>query len=128
MFGQDLFVYLKPPGVKLDLLRFDGCAVGDEVHLSLDFFLSTQKWVSVMTSEKHDEKEWSFTDEGQTLPWPLTSWKHQHRVVYLDDKSSKIIDDIHFGCAYSWMEGVIYPMLWTTFAIRPARYKKFFQR
>jgi ligand-binding SRPBCC domain-containing protein len=126
-FNRELFLFLKPPGVQLDLQRFDGCAPGDEVHLALNSFGIKQKWVSVMTAEKQDEKEWSFVDEGKLLPWPLINWKHHHRVLYLDDNSSKIIDDITFKCAYPWMEAMMYPVLWSTFAIRPARYRKFFQ-
>lgn len=126
-FNRELFLFLKPPGVKLDLQRFDGCAPGDEVHLALNSMGLKQKWVSVMTAEKQDEKEWSFVDEGKLLPWPLKYWKHHHRVLYLDDNSSKIIDDITFNSAYPWLDALMYPVLWSSFAIRPARYRKFFQ-
>lgn len=126
-FGSELFLFLKPPGLAITLNRFDGCKEGDEVHLVVNSLGLKQEWVSVMTSEMQNEKEWAFIDEGKILPWPLSSWKHIHRVVYLDDKSSKIIDDITYKCRYSWMEGMIYPILWSTFAIRPSRYRKFFQ-
>jgi ligand-binding SRPBCC domain-containing protein len=86
-----------------------------------------QKWVSVITHEMQDSGEWSFVDEGKIMPWPLATWKHHHRVVSLGDNSSKIIDDITFECAHSWMNVFMYPALWLTFAIRPHRYKKFFQ-
>lgn len=126
-FNRDLFLSLTPIGVKVDLVRFDGCSVDNEVHLSLNSLGLKQKWVSVITSEKQNEKEWSFVDEGKLLPWPLATWKHHHRVLYLDDNSSQIIDDISFECVHSWMNAVMYPVLWSTFAIRPARYRKFFQ-
>ena len=127
LFDRDLFLSLTPPGAKINLIRFDGCAPGDEVHLELKALGMTQKWISVMTAEKQDEKEWSFVDEGKLLPWPLLEWKHHHRVLYLDDNSSKIIDDITFKCASPLMEAMMYPVLWSTFAIRPVRYRKFFQ-
>lgn len=127
LFNRDLFLSLKPVGVRMDLVRFDGCSPGNEVHLCLNSMGIKQEWVSVITSEKQNEKEWSFVDEGKLLPWPLASWKHHHRVLYLDDNSSQIIDDITFECVHSWMNALMYPVLWSTFAIRPARYRKFFQ-
>lgn len=126
-FNRELFLNLIPVGVKVDLARFDGCKVHDEIHISVSSMGIKQQWVSVITSEKQNEKEWSFVDEGKLLPWPLASWKHHHRVLYLDDNSSKIIDDITFECVHSWMNALMYPVLWSTFAIRPARYRKYFQ-
>lgn len=126
-FDQKLFLALKPPGVGLNLKRFDGCSPGNEIHLELISLGLTQHWISLVTAEKQDEKEWSFVDEGKLLPWPLASWRHHHRVVYLDDHSSKIIDDITYGCTYSWMNALFFPVLWSVFAIRPSRYRKFFQ-
>lgn len=125
-FNQELFLALKPPVIKLTINRFDGCSPGDEIHLDLNTMGNKQQWISVITEEKQDAKEWSFVDEGKVMPWPLATWKHHHRVVSLGDKSAMIIDDITFGCAHFWMEKLIYPALWFTFAIRPARYRKFF--
>jgi len=126
-FTLDLFLALKPPLVNLDVIRFDGCSTGNEIHLNLTFLHKKQTWVSVITQEKHNDKEWSFIDEGKIMPWPLAKWRHHHRVVSLGDNSSKIIDDITFECMHSWMNVFMYPALWFTFAIRPRRYKKFFQ-
>jgi ligand-binding SRPBCC domain-containing protein len=126
-FNLDLFVALKPPVVNLSVKRFDGCSPGNEVHLDLNTFGMKQKWVSVITEETLTDKEWSFVDEGKFMPWPLGSWRHHHRVVALDDKSSLIIDDITFECVLPWMNIFMYPALWPTFAIRPSRYKKFFR-
>ena len=126
-FNRDLFLSLKPPGVSLNLKRFDGCTAGDEVHLEMNTAGLKQLWISHITKDEQTESEWSFVDEGHKIPWPLKKWRHHHRVVSLDDKSSKIIDDISFECVQSWMNPLMYPVLWSSFAIRPARYKKFFQ-
>jgi ligand-binding SRPBCC domain-containing protein len=126
-FDRDLFLSLTPPGAKVELRRFDGCRKGDEVHLALDLLLTKQSWISLITEDNQDEKEWSFVDEGKILPWPLAKWRHHHRVVSLDERSCKIIDDISFDCLWPWMNAMVFPVLWSTFAIRPRRYKKFFQ-
>ncbi len=126
-FDLKLFRALKPPLVKMFVARFDGCSPGNEVHIELNTLGKKQKWISVITREMQDEKEWSFVDEGKTMPWPLAKWKHHHRVVSLDDNSSKIIDDITYQCVHSWMDMFMYPFLWLTFAIRPSRYKKYFR-
>lgn len=127
-FNRELFLELTPPGVKVELERFDGCSPGNEVHLKIQSFGIGQKWISKITAEKSTEHEWYFIDEGVKIPWPLASWKHTHKVIAVDDKNSKIIDDINFSCTYSWMNPFFYPVLWTSFAVRPSRYQKFFKR
>jgi ligand-binding SRPBCC domain-containing protein len=126
-FNRDLFEALSPPWVKVHLQRFDGCKVSHEVHLEIQNLWMRQKWVSVITAEESNERVWSFTDEGRLLPWPLTFWKHIHRVEILDDNSSLIIDDITFGCRSRVLEVLIFPFLWGTFAVRPRIYKKIFK-
>lgn len=126
-FNVDLFQALKPPLVKLEVKRFDGCSVNDEVHLNLGSFGFQQKWVSVITAEDFSENEWSFIDEGKVLPWPLASWKHHHRVIQLNMDTSLVVDDITYQCKYSWLNGIIYPAMWLSFAFRPQSYRKFFQ-
>ncbi len=102
-------------------------APGNEIHLELTTLGLKQLWRSLITEESQTEKEWSFVDEGKLLPWPLTQWRHHHRVVSLGESSSKIIDDINFECIHPGLNALMYPVLWSTFAVRPARYKKFFQ-
>jgi ligand-binding SRPBCC domain-containing protein len=125
-FDRELFIFLSPPGVKVDLVRFDGCKKGDEVHLHIRSGGLQQEWVSLITEDSHTAQEWSFVDEGKKLPWPLKKWRHHHRVLSTGDKTSKIIDDINFECALG-LSPLMYPILWASFAVRPGRYRKFFQ-
>jgi ligand-binding SRPBCC domain-containing protein len=126
-FNRELFLQLAPPAVGMTLERFDGCSPGNEVHLILNSFGLKQKWISVITAENFTETEWSFIDEGRTIPWPMKSWKHIHQVVSVDENSSMIIDDITFECANKAIDAILYPFLWSSFSIRPDRYKKFFE-
>lgn len=126
-FNEELFAYLKPPGVDVEILRFDGCHKGDEVHLALKILGKEQHWVSLITEEHDSADEWSFVDEGKKTPWPVSKWHHHHRVVKVDEKSCKIIDDIHYECSPAWIGPFAAPALWVSFAIRPYRYQKFFR-
>lgn len=125
-FNRELFLFLSPPGVKVELARFDGCKKGDEVHLEIHSAGLKQSWVSLITENQQTEQEWSFVDEGKKLPWPLKKWRHHHRVLRTGEKTSKIIDDINFECALG-LSPFLYPFLWASFAVRPGRYRTFFQ-
>ena len=126
-FNRALFEALSPPWVSVNLLRFDGCKVSDEVQLEIKSLWMRQKWVSVITAEEETPRSWYFIDEGRVLPWPLKTWKHVHRVEVLDEKSSLIVDDITFGCGNTLIDLLIFPFLWGTFAVRPRIYKSFFK-
>ena len=124
-FSRELFEKLSPPWASADLDRFDGCKKGDEVHLTLKLAGTSQKWVSVMTEASESQDEWFFVDEGKVLPWPLKKWRHKHIVKKINDFESEIIDDISYEAgAFSVL---IYPALWATFRIRPARYRQFYK-
>lgn len=127
-FNERLFSALKPPGFGFTIKRFDGVHKGNEIHLEINLptFLS-RKWVSVVTHEEGSARAWSFVDEGKVLPWPLTRWRHAHWVVKLNEKHSKIIDDIYFECSPAALAPVVRPILWSAFAVRPPLYKKFFK-
>jgi ligand-binding SRPBCC domain-containing protein len=125
-FTKDLFIALSPPFPPFELKRFDGCKTGHEVHIVLRPPGMTQNWVSLITEDKENDSEWYFVDEGKVLPWPLSYWRHKHRVVKVLNDECNIIDEIEYKTSPSWLGPLIYPVLWSTFAIRPSRYKKFF--
>lgn len=126
-FNEDLFTYLKPPGVKVDIERFDGCKKGDEVHLLLHTLGKRQRWVSLITDSGDDGQSWHFVDEGKVTPWPVSKWRHVHTVKKVSETSCLIIDDIEYDCSPSLVAPFAAPALWLSFAIRPYRYQKFFR-
>lgn len=126
-FNEELFAYLKPPGVTVDIERFDGCKKGDEVHLLLHTLGKKQKWISLITDSGGDKDSWYFIDEGKETPWPVTNWKHIHTVTKLSDDTCKITDDISYDCSPKWIAPFAAPALWLSFAIRPFKYQKFFR-
>lgn len=128
MFDRDLFTYLKPPGVDVEILRFDGCKKDDEIHLDIHLMGRRQRWVSLVTEALSTENGWHFVDEGKVVPWPVRTWRHVHRVEKVDEQNSKIIDDITYQCEPEWIAPLVAPVMWLSFAIRPHRYQAFFRK
>lgn len=119
-FDRDLFIALKPPVVKLEVTRFDGCKKGDEVHLKIN----GQRWVSHITEYFESDDEIYFIDIGAIIPPPLSSWKHIHRIVRTGQNSCEVIDDIDFTTGNSVMDKIMYPAFYTMFYLRRPIYKK----
>ena len=126
-FTRELFQALNPPWVNVDLIRFDGCSVGDEVHLKLSLVGLSYDWVSVIDESVKEEKEIRFVDNGTVLPPPLKVWQHTHRIKDLGGNRSVIIDNVYFGCANPLVEAAVAPGLYATFAWRKPIYKKHFR-
>lgn len=126
-FTQDLFVHLAPGLIPFKLIRFDGCLKGNEVHIALGPSPFAQKWVSLITFEETNTQGWSFIDEGKKLPWPLSYWKHHHRVDKVSETKSLIVDDIKYECSPAFLTPIMKPFLWYVFSIRPKRYRSFFK-
>ena len=126
-FDRNLFEALRPPWIRLKLKRFDGCSPGNEVHLEMGQFGFYQTWISHITEEKLTEKNWYFVDVGYLLPWPIKKWKHVHMVQNISEHKSLIIDDIDYDCGSKFLNVLMWPGLWISFAIRPKIYKKFFE-
>jgi ligand-binding SRPBCC domain-containing protein len=126
-FNRELFIHLSPGIMPFDLKRFDGCQKGHEIHIELASGPLKQEWVSLITLEETNASGWSFIDEGKVLPWPLKYWKHHHRVDKIGPSQSLIVDDITYECSPGFLTPLIKPFLWSVFAIRPGRYKTFFE-
>lgn len=128
-FERELFERLNPPGLKVELVRFDGSQRGDRVHLRLFFpLIRPQDWVSEITEDVLGEKEAYFVDEGRQLPFFLSYWRHKHLIRAAGEGESLIIDDIQFRSPYRWMDVLLYPVLWLQFAYRKPVYRKYFKK
>lgn len=126
-FNQQLFEYMTPPWTKTEIERFDGCKSGDEIHVMVYQGKVKSKWVSLITKTTDTNEEWSFVDEGAVLPWPMSKWYHLHKVEKISENEVCIEDDIFYECSPAFMTKAIYPIVWATFAIRPKRYKEYFE-
>ncbi len=126
-FDINLFMKLKPPLVSLNVIRFDGCKTGDEVHLETGILGSKQKWISKITDNYSGYDCKYFIDEGLLLPNPLKYWKHKHIIENCVD-SSVIIDDICYKTGNIFMDFLIFPAFFLQFLYRKPVYKRYFNK
>lgn len=120
-FDLTLFKALKPFGIPLKVIRFDGCLKNHEVHLKMGI----QNWTSLITDQQETNEKIFFIDEGVILPFPLKSWKHFH-VILKKPTGSVIVDEIHFTTIIPGLEWMLKPFLTWMFNQRAPVYKKFF--
>jgi len=127
-FDLELFKKLKPPGIGLKVLRFDGCKTGDLVELELNFGLFKQKWKSEITESGTTDNGFFFVDEsyGKDLPFFLSDWKHRH-IISKDDAGTIITDHINFKSPYG-LSFLFYPAVWLQMYLRKPVYKKTFKK
>lgn len=125
-FDLKLFEALKPKGVDMEIIEFTGSKKGDKVHIRFRSPIKAE-WISLITEDGHNENEAWFVDEGDTLPFPLSYWKHKHIVRKLSDTTSMIVDDITFEGSNKLMSALIYPGIYTGFYPRKKIYKRFFE-
>lgn len=126
-FNLSLFEALRPRFPTVNVLRFDGCKQGDEVHIAIALFGKKIVWNALIVEHGEDNHRWYFIDEGTVLPYPLKNWRHQHNVYHIDETHAIIEDNIHFSTGWKLLDYLMYPILYWTFAQRKPIYQKFFQ-
>ena len=125
-FDQQLFEALSPPFPPVHLLRYDGNNINDQVHLSLDLGLVQFLWVSLITDSHRSATECYFVDEGQTLPPPLTFWRHRHRMLRLSATHTLILDEVEYHMGSALLEVAAAPAFWMQFLYRQPVYRRYF--
>jgi ligand-binding SRPBCC domain-containing protein len=126
-FDKNLFLALKPSGMKLDLLRFDGSEEGDYVHLRImPFGLFRQEWLVKITESAENAQQAWFVDEGQSLPWMFAYWRHQHIVRKVSETQSQIVDDITYHGRFFVLGLLLFPIMYIQFYLRKPIYKRYF--
>jgi len=124
-FNEELFLALKPWWMPAELIQF-GMELNDKVVLKIP---PNQTWISVITKiDQEEDLLFQFIDEGETLPFPLKSWRHIHRLESTEDGGTNIIDDINFSTGFMLLDCTIYPILWLSFSGRPRVYCKRFRK
>ena len=120
-FDRRLFEALAPGWLPNQIERFDGCSVGDEIHLRLPL----GRWVSLITARETGAFESSFVDEGKVLPAPFVFWRHRH-IVRSEKAGCCIIEDIEYKTKSPGLDKVMWPVLWLVFRARAPIYRRYF--
>ena len=123
-FDRKLFEFLLPRGAKV--LRFDGSARGDCVHLKFTFPM-TAEWVSEIVEDGIRDDCCYFVDEGVHVPLGIKTWRHKH-IVHNKGKNAVIEDDIEFSTGDVIFDYLLYPILYLAFVPRVNMYKKYFDQ
>ena len=101
-FNKNLFEYLLPKIPPMKIEKYEGNNLGNEIHLSI----AKNKWISVISDIQDQSDEYSFTDTGKSLPYPLKQWNHKHRIVKLNENEVAIIDEIEFRCSNNLLTNI----------------------
>lgn len=125
-FDEKLFRALSSGFPPVEVLRFDGMTEGAEVHLALGGKWGP-KWISVMHHFVRRKDLFEFQDTGKTLPFPLKSWHHTHRVAPAD-ASSSVISDILVFKALPGTSGLMEWIMRREIGGRGPRYQHYFER
>lgn len=126
-FTKELLLKLTPPGMKLEMVRYDEpTEVGSIVHLKMSMLgVIKQEWYMHII-EKVEEKDQSwFIDEGIRLPGFLKSWQHKH-LVQQEGDHAVIVDAVTYSGRNAVLSYLLYPVIWMQFAIRKPYYRKHF--
>jgi ligand-binding SRPBCC domain-containing protein len=126
-FTRELFLALAPPFPPFQLLRFDGCQRGDEVHIQMGVGPLSTRWNSLITDHGTTaDGTYYFVDEGQLLPTPLRYWQHRHLMQPAPDGGCYIVEDIEYRTASTVLDRLLWPVMWAQFVWRRPIYQRWF--
>jgi len=113
---------LTPPLIEVELTRYDGNKLDDEIHIVSSIFGSYQSWVNYISDFHESDKLIYFTDTAREMPFPLVHWEHTHKIHQLDEEMSYIIDDIRYDTGNKITNNLIYPLLYALMYYRKPIY------
>ena len=82
---------LTPPWVKTVVERWDGIRDGDRAVIRMSMGPVTQRWVAVHRDLVNGERFADYQESG-----PFKSWGHEHIFTSIDDRNSRLTDDIEY--------------------------------
>lgn len=126
-FNINLFKYLLPPLNLARIQRYEGQSPGDiiEIRFALPFITH---WRVIIKESWQSHREYGFVDRGLRVPLGILYWKHTHRVVARDNKSSFIIDEIEYETSWLLQDYLLYLPLLATFYSRKFLYKRYYKQ
>lgn len=125
-FNKDLFTHLLPSFPRIQLLQFDGTAVGNMLRLRIFLSSWSMDWDTQIIERQENASEVFFIDQGIRLPLFLVYWEHKHRIIK-KEHCTVIIDEITYKSANSMVEYLVMPVLWASFIARKKGYRSFFE-
>lgn len=127
-FDKDLFLALKPKGVRLSIKRWDGIYIDALFELEIALLWVKQIWIGKISDVQKSKEKFSFIDIGVELPSPISKWRHLHLVLKKGKNRTIIIDEVDFKTRFFVLDIVIYPFLFSQFYSRKKAYRKYFKK
>lgn len=126
-FDHNLLLMLTPPGMRIDLIHADQAdKPNGYIHLKVTILgIIKQEWKNRFSDHELADDRCHFLDTGEMMPFPIKSWRHDHRVERLGDHT-QIIDDVQFGTKFLLLDWLLFPVMWLQFRYRRPIYRKHF--
>lgn len=126
-FGEDLFNYLAPPPFIASSEAYEGDEIGDQIIMKFHLPFPG-KWISEITSREETNDRYQFEDRGVKLPLGLASWHHKHIVEKVNERQTRIVDDMNFTVKNWILKAPVYLGLYSGFAPRKFKYRSYFKK
>ena len=117
---------MAPRFPKLEIEKYDGQEVGQQIRLKLDFGLWKAGWISEITKHWDTTSKWGFEDVGRVLPFPFTFWQHEHKVVADGPNACFVIDEVSFLAGPLWLSYLMRPLVVGMLKARQPIYVRYF--
>jgi ligand-binding SRPBCC domain-containing protein len=123
--GKEMFLAMNPPWSGIEVQRFDGVKVSDEVHLKIKLGPVEIPWISKIVLSELKELEFQFIDIGVKMLPGMKSWHHQHIFRKIDENKTLIIDDVKFESGNFLLDLFFRNIMTIQFLYRRYAYSKF---
>ena len=123
--GREMFVALNPPWSSMELLKFDGTKVSDEVHLNLKLGFVSVPWVSKIVQSELNDIEFNFIDIGVKMLPGMKSWHHHHHFRKVGENKTLIVDDVNFESGNYFLDVFYRNIIKVQFYYRKYAYSNF---
>ena len=121
-FNKDLLLKLTPPIMDMEVTRFDGNNIDDQIHIVTNIFGLYQSWQNEIIEFYETENEVYFIDQGILIPDPLKSWRHKHIIIKKDELHSMIIDQVFYTTGSKIIDKLLYPIIFALMYYRKPIY------
>jgi len=122
-FNNLLFLKHLTKPLPVKIIEWDGTEDRAKAHLAFWFF----GWRDFIVQHKNNvetKSEFSFIDEGKSLPFFLKKWRHKHGAYKTKDYIT-IKDEVFFTTKNTILDLTLFPVLVLPIIIRKVLYKTY---
>lgn len=126
LFNEKLLEKLSLPGSEVLIQKFEGTYKGAKFIFYIKLFgLFEIPWKGVISANQDKGDYVYFTDVGESIPFPLESWTHEHGFKNLNETHTLLVDKVEYTCKYKIFELLTYPIWYIYFLGRKFLYTRY---